>query len=546
MEPPSNETRTLSDKTGNHRRPRRRPQADHAPDVPLKPTSGSPRTAVIVITALSLLLCLFAAIRMMPSAIAQATTATTPVSGPAAEGVANPGNDLNVALWSLGIVFVLTLLNGAFSMAETALVTVRPSRVEQLVEEGRRGAVAVKRLINNPPRFIATTQVGITLLGFASAAAAATRLAPTLVPILDSAFPGNLRVLETIAIVLVTVLVSLFTMILGEIAPKSLAAQAPDVWAMRLAPFVSVFSVLFQPLTSVVVGISNILVSPFGAKAQFQTPMITREEFEKILEGSEKHGEIDDEEADIIRNVFDLSETTVRSVMTPRLDMTAVSVDASLEKTLDTILTSGHSRVPVYEGTIDTIVGIVHAKDLLPLLQQERHEVDLREFMREAYFVPETKRVSDLLAEFRRSNQQLAVVQDEYTGTEGIVSLEDLIEEIVGDIRDEYDVDEPEVQVLSATESIIDGRMSIDDVNDRLGIELPHEDVNTIGGLVFSLLGQEPVSGDRVHSDGVDFVVEAMDGQRVSSVRAIQVGGGNAETPSGDELTRTATTAARD
>jgi putative hemolysin len=448
-----------------------------------------------------------------------------------------------VALWSLGIVFVLTLLNGAFSMAETALVTVRPSRVEQLVEEGRRGATAVQRLIGNPPRFIATTQVGITLLGFASAAAAATRLAPTLVPALDATFPGNPQVLETIAIVLVTILVALFTMILGEIAPKSLAAQAPDVWAMRLAPFVSVFSVLFQPLTSVVVGVSNLLVSPFGAKAQFQTPMITREEFEKILDGSEKHGEIDDEEADIIRNVFDLSETTVRSVMTSRLDMTAVSVDANLEKTLETILASGHSRVPVYEGTIDTIVGIIHAKDLLPLLQRERHEVNLRDFMREAYFVPETKRVSDLLAEFRRSNQQLAVVQDEYTGTEGIVSLEDLIEEIVGDIRDEYDVDEPEVQVLSETESIIDGRMSIDDVNDRLGIELPHDDVNTIGGLVFSLLGQEPVSGDRVHSDGVDFVVEAMDGQRVSSVRAIQVSDGEPAATTREDASRSTTAA---
>jgi putative hemolysin len=475
----------------------------------------------------------------MPSAIAQETMAQGVGNRALVSDLADPATNRVVALWSLGIVFLLTLLNGAFSMAETALVTVRPSRVEQLVEEGRRGAVAVRNLINNPPRFIATTQVGITLLGFASAAAAATRLAPPLIPALNSVFPSkDATIAETIAIVLVTVLIALFTMILGEIAPKSLAAQAPDIWAMRLAPFVSVFAVLFRPLTSVVVGISNILVSPFGAKAQFQTPMITREEFEKIIEGSEKHGEIDDEEADIIRNVFDLSETTVRSVMTPRLDMTAVAVDANLEKTLETILASGHSRVPVYEGTIDTIVGIIHAKDLLPLLQQERHEVNLRDFMREAYFVPETKRVSELLAEFRRSNQQLAVVQDEYTGTEGIVSLEDLIEEIVGDIRDEYDVDEPEVQVLSETESIIDGRMSIDDVNDRLGIELPRDDVNTIGGLVFALLGQEPVRGDRVRSEGIDFVVEAMDGQRVSSVRAIQVAAGDSDESGREDAVR--------
>ncbi|MES2462933.1 MAG: hemolysin family protein [Armatimonadota bacterium] len=497
----------------------------------------------MTITTIVLLVGLFFGLEVLPSAVAQDTISTGVAPQSAAEDLADLASNRVVALWSLGIVFLLTLLNGAFSMAETALVTVRPSRVDQLVEEGRRGALAVRRLIDNPPRFIATTQVGITLLGFASAAAAATRLAPPLIPALDRVFPSrNATLAETIAVVIVTVIIALFTMVLGEIAPKSLAAQAPDVWAMRLAPFVSVFGVIFRPLTSIVVALSNLLVSPFGAKAQFQTPMITREEFEKIIEGSEKHGEIDDEEADIIRNVFDLSETTVRSVMTPRLDMTAVSVDATLEKTLETILASGHSRVPVYDGTIDTIVGIIHAKDLLPLLQQERHEVDLRDFMREAYYVPETKRVSDLLAEFRHSNQQLAVVQDEYTGTEGIVSLEDLIEEIVGDIRDEYDVDEPEVQVLSETESIIDGRMSIDDVNDRLGIELPHDDVNTIGGLVFSLLGQEPVSGDRVHSEGIDFVVEAMDGQRVSSVRAIQVSPGESVTTR-DDSARTTTAA---
>ena len=543
MEPPSHETRTSSDTAGDNRRlRRRRSQPTPEPAAPQTPTSGSRRTIYLSITALCLAVVLFSALRLMPSAVAQATFSPSAVTKAAAPE-ADPVNNLVIALWSVGIVFFLTLLNGAFSMAETALVTVRPSRVDQLVEEGRRGAIAVRRLIDNPPRFIATTQVGITLLGFASAAAAATRLSSLLVPALDNVFPGDHQIAETLAIVIVTILVALLTMVLGEIAPKSLAAQAPDVWAMRLAPFVTVFGVLFRPLTSLVVGISTVLVRPFGARAQFQTPMITREEFEKIIEGSEKHGEIDDEEADIIRNVFDLSETTVRSVMTPRLDMTVVAVDATLEKTLETILASGHSRVPVYEGTIDTIVGIIHAKDLLPLLQQERHEVNLRDFMREAYYVPETKRVSELLKEFRRSNQQLAVVQDEYTGTEGIVSLEDLIEEIVGDIRDEYDVDEPKVQVLSPTESIIDGRMSIDDVNDRLGIELPREDVNTIGGLVFSLLGQEPVSGDRVRAEGIDFVVEAMDGQRVSSVRAIQIANGDSDSTDRDALTRTTSSA---
>ncbi|MBC8103896.1 MAG: HlyC/CorC family transporter [Cytophagales bacterium] len=545
MEPPSQLTRTDPEVGYQHaarRRVRLRAQPASASPGPTHSASYR-RVALWAFSALTLTLGGFLALRYAPSALAQeAITATRTAAAPPPV----PADTTLAALWSLGSVFVLTLLNGAFSMAETALVAVRPSRVEQLAEEGRRGARTVQRLIENPPRFIATTQVGITLLGFASAAAGATFLAPPLIPVLHRLFGGSGPVAEDllaqiVSVVVVTIPIALFTMILGEIAPKSLAAQAPDVWAMRLAPFLSFCAILFTPLSSLVLSVSNLLVRPFGAHAQFQTPMITREEFEKIIEGSEKHGEIDDDEADIIRNVFDLSETTVRSVMTPRIDMTALSVEATLEKTLDTILTSGHSRVPVYEGTIDTIVGIVHAKDLLPLFQENRQEVDLRQVMREAYFVPETKRVSDLLAEFRRSNQQLAVVQDEYTGTEGIVSLEDLIEEIVGDIRDEYDVDEPEVQVLSETESIIDGRMSIDDVNDRLGTELPREDVNTIGGLVFSLLGQEPVPGDRVRSDGVEFVVEEMDGQRVSSVRAIQ--SPDSDPNSSEEITRASVTA---
>ena len=178
--------------------------------------------------------------------------------------------------------------------------------------------------------------------------------------------------------------------------------------------------------------------------------------------------------------------------MTPRVRMTTLPMDATLHQTLEIILESGHSRIPVYETTIDNIVGIVHAKDLLPLFRADQHDIDLSSVIRDPFFVPETKRVSELIADLRRSQQQLAIVQDEYGGTEGLVTIEDLLEEIVGDIRDEYDVDEPEFKTISEHESIIDGGMSIDDVNDRLGTSLPGEDYDTIGDLVFGLLGHEP------------------------------------------------------
>jgi CBS domain containing-hemolysin-like protein len=447
--------------------------------------------------------------------------ADTSAGTPAREDAAPARPDGQLAALFGGLVLVLTLLNAAFSMAETALVSVRRSRVEQLIEEGQRGAKTVRRLIENPPRFIATVQVGITLLGFASAAAAATTLAA---PLTYALWRAGLSagVAGTVSVTLITVLIAVFSMIVGEIAPKSLAVQAPDRWALRLAPFVDVCATLFAPITSFVVAASNVLVRPFGAKAQFETPVVTKEELEHIIGEGAETGELDREEQTILENVFDFSETLVRSVMTPRIDMTALPVTADLPQTLDTVLSSGHSRIPVYEGTIDNVVGIVHAKDLLRALQSDNQSIDLRRVMRAPHYVPETKRVADLLAEMRRSNQQLAIVQDEYAGTEGLVTIEDLLEEIVGDIRDEYDVDEPEVQVLSPTESLIDGRMSIDDVNDRLGLELPHEDYETVGGLVFGLLGHEARPGERVRVDRHEFIVESVEGRRIKTIRALR------------------------
>ncbi len=428
-----------------------------------------------------------------------------------------------IALGNLGLILVLTLLNATFSMAETALVSVRLSRVEQLIEEGRRGAGLVKRLKDNPPRFIATTQVGITILSFASAAAAATGLErPLIAPImrLFHVFSIGEKAETTVAVAFVTLLVALFTMILGEIGPKSLAIQTPDVWAIRLAPFINLFASILTPITSFVLAITNLLVRPFGAKAQFETEFIRRDEYEHILSTGEKHGELDEGETTIIKNVFDLSETPVRAVMTARTDMTMLPVDANLTQTLEMILESGHSRIPVYEGTVDNIVGIVLAKDLLPLFRADQHDVDLRSVMREPYFVPRTKSVKDLLEEFRTTKQQLAIVADDGGGTAGLVTIEDLLEEIVGDIRDETDVDEPEIQKIAPGEFLVDGRMSINDVNDQLEIELPIAENDQIGGLLYGLIGHNPAIGDRETIDGVEFIVESLDGRRIKTLRA--------------------------
>jgi putative hemolysin len=464
-----------------------------------------------------------------PSPVASPTPIPSPSPTPTAVAALGAPMDWSSLLTAVGgsllLVLLLTLMTGAFSMAETALVAVRRSRVEQLVEEGRKGALALQSLHTNPPRYIATVQIGITLLGFLSVAVAvaAATLTEPVIPFIAAQTGLSNKYAGALVIGVTTLLVALLSMILGEIAPKSLALQSPDVWALRLAPFVNVCAFLFTPLSAFVLGFSNLLVRPLGAKARFETPLITREEFEQIIDQGEQHGELDDEEAKIITNVFDLSETPVRAVMTPRTDMTALPLDAPLTRTLETILESGHSRIPVYQNTVDNIVGIVHAKDLLPHFKAEQHNVDLSEVMRPPYFVPEMKKVSDLLAEMRRSNHHLAIVQDEYAGTEGIVTIEDLLEEIVGEIRDEYDVDEPDMEVLSETESLMDGRMSIDDVNDRLGLELPRKDYDTIGGLIFGLLGHEASPGERVRVHDTDLVVETTENGRIRTIRAVRI-----------------------
>ena len=453
-------------------------------------------------------------------------TATPPGSAPVTGSTATTGSaDAASVGWSISLVLVLTLLNALFSMAETALVSIRRSRVEQLVEEGRRGARSVRRLTDDPPRFIATTQVGITLLGFASAAAAATTLARPLVgPLLATGFLDE-PAAGTLAVVLVTILIALVSMVLGEIAPKSLAVQAPDRWALLLAPFINFCATLFAPLTWLVIKVSGVIVKPFGAKAQFETPVVTKEELEHIVSESEENNELDEDERKMLHNVFDLTETPVRKVMTPRRDMTSVAVDAGLPSLLDTIIASGHSRLPVYENSVDKVVGIVHAKDLLPLLGSDELRLDLRRVMRAAKVVPESKSVMELLSEFRRSNQQVAIVKDEYDQTQGIVTIEDLVEEIVGPIRDEYDVDEPQIIEVSPVEFNIDGRIGIGDVNDHLGIELPEggDEYDSISGFVSSRLGRAPLPGDRVRHESMEFVVEQVEGMLIRTLRAVKL-----------------------
>ena len=281
--------------------------------------------------------------------------------------------------------------------------------------------------------------------------------------------------------------------------------------------------ILLTPVVAVLTFLSNLIVKPFGGSASFVPTAADADEYKIIVDAGKESGVLDPVETSMIHQVLDFQDTVVRKVMTPRIDLTAQNITASTSDLVQIVRQSGHSRIPVFEGDLDNIVGVVHAKDLLNLPDDvNRDTIPIREVMRLPYIIPETKKVGELLAEFRRSKQQMAIVRDEYGVTSGLVTIEDLLEQIVGEIQDEYDTEEPMIQVVDNNTTILNGLMGIGEVNDRMGLELPEDEADTIGGFLFSLLGHQAEQGERVTHEGVRFVVEATDGRRITKVRLLQ------------------------
>lgn len=423
----------------------------------------------------------------------------------------------------LGAVFALILVNAFFALAEYALITVRKTRVRQLVEEGNRSAILVQRMLEpeNATRMMATIQTGVTLVATLSSALAATSAVTPLAYWLQhhaSVVVGGHA--GTVALLLITLPVAVLSLVIGEIAPKSLAFRHSEQFALIAVHPVAWLQTVMAPAVALLTFFSNLILRPFGGKASFKAPIWNEEELKIMVEAGEEQGVLEPDETEMIHSILDFGDTVVRKVMTPRIDIAAFNVSGPFPDLIRLVTSSGHSRIPVYEGDLDNIVGIVHAKDLLALPGDgSRDIVAIRDVMRDPYFIPENKKVDELLSEFRRSRQQLALVRDEYGVTSGLVTIEDLLEQIVGDIQDEYDREEPMVHVVDANTYILDGRMGIDELNDRMDLELPDDDADTIGGFVFGLLGHQAVQGERVDYERLEFMVEATDGRRLTKVR---------------------------
>ncbi len=414
------------------------------------------------------------------------------------------------ALWYGEIVSlaVLFLLSAFFSGSETAYLAVSRAKIRKLAKDGDPRAKVLLHLIEHPNRVIVTILVGNNLVNI-TAASLATSLA-------IEAFGSK-------GIGIATGVVTLIVLIFGEITPKSYSATNAEKVALFVARPIYLLMKLLAPLVLLLSKFAKLLVKSFGGEVKLG-PFITEEELKMLVEVGEEVGAIEKEEKEMISGIFEFGDTDVKEIMVPRIDMKCIEAGESIETARKLILETGHSRIPVYEGSIDNIIGILYAKDLLKYLNSKGAKPkSLREIIRPAYFVPETKKLDDLLREFQQNRVQIAIVVDEYGGTAGMVTLEDILEEIVGEIKDEYDIAEEEpLERIDEKQAIVDARMSIHDVNEALDINLPEEEFDTIGGLVFNTIGRIPSPGDEVEIDGVKLRVEKMRGRRIMKVRVIR------------------------
>ncbi len=426
------------------------------------------------------------------------------------------------ALQDLIIIAILIALNAFFVASEIALVTTRRSRIEQLMEEDNQAARRVDHLLQRPGRFLAVTQLWITFIGFLSSAFAAVSLTVGLDDAL-SKFPLVAPYSTAVSLVLVTLLLSLFTIVFGELVPKAIALANAERFALGVSGLFLFLETLLSPLVRLLEFVTNSVTRPLGVVQQDRN-QISMEELKILVERGGEQGVLEAEEEQMISAVIELGEGRVHEVMVPRIDVTAIPIDTPFGEAVDTILREGHSRIPVYEESIDNVVGILYAKDLLPYLKGNAPTPDLRRLLRTPLFVPESMSVDDLLHELQRRKVHIAIVLDEYGGTAGIVTIEDLLEEIVGEIQDEYDVEEPMVERVSDEEVRFDGRANIDDFVEAFDVDLAddREEYDTVGGLMYHRMGGVPKVGDTADVDGVTLTVESTDGRRVGKVRAVR------------------------
>jgi putative hemolysin len=418
------------------------------------------------------------------------------------------------------IILVLIVANGFFAASEIAVVSARHSRLQQQADAGKKSARQALELTNNSDRFLATAQIGITLIGTLASAFGGASISAVLAKWLVT-FPLLKPYADTLALAIVVLIITYFTLVIGELAPKRMALRSPEGIATLAAPFMTAMSKFAGPVVAFLTFSTNVILRLLGQHETLKQE-VTEEDIVYLTHEGMTSGTVEEEEEAFITRIFRFSDRTVSSVMMPRTEIVAVEVGTALEQVIDTFLSSGYTRIPLYEGSMDNIIGILYSKDLLRA-RSRNEEINLIKLARQPFFISEYQHVNDLLNTFRRLRNHMAIVIDEYSQVVGLVTLEDLLEELVGEIQDEYDEPENNTFVQRADGSwLVDAMISQEIVREKLGMTPQSENgrggYHTLAGMLLVYMGRIPAVGDKVTIDNFVFEIVDMDGRRIDKV----------------------------
>ena len=427
------------------------------------------------------------------------------------------------------LLFALILVNAFFAMSEMAIVTLNDSKMEKMADEGHKKAKKVLRLTEDSSRFLSTIQVGVTLAGFLTSAVAATSFSSILTAWLTDVFSitdGSVKgLIASFSLILITIVISYFSLVLGELLPKKIAMHNPESISFRVVGILLFFKAIMRPIVGLLSASTNGMLRLFGINPKDTPQAVTEEEIRMLVDVGEEKGVIEESQKEMINNIFEFDDIVAADVMTHRTDVVAIDINDSFTSVLKTVMEEGYSRIPVYDDDLDDIKGVLYVKDLLKFVGQDLPKRGVSKLMRKAYFVPESKKCGELFAEMTEKRIQLAIVSDEYGGFAGIVTIEDLLESIVGNMQDEYDDEEEEFEKLNDTTYTIDGVTDIEEVEEELGIKLPQGEYDTVAGMIMSILGRIPEENETptVEVAGCEFTVESINERRIERVKIVKL-----------------------
>ena len=422
------------------------------------------------------------------------------------------------------LLLVLTLLNAFFSASEMALITINDNKIRLLADEGNKKAKQLLQVLESPTRFLSTIQIGVTFAGFLSSAFAADRFSNDFAEVLLPIIPVSQGAANTIAVVLITLALSFVTLVFGELVPKRIAMSKAEAIAFSVVSVLQVIAIITLPFVNLLSLTTNGILRLLGFDPNAQPNDVTEEEIRMMVDVGEENGTIRETEREMINNIFEFDNKLVSEIMTHRREVSGISIDATLPEVKKILKSEQYTRFPIYDESLDNIVGVVHLKDILKYYDQARTKTfSLQRIMRKPYFVPESKHLDELFFELQKNNTHLAIVIDEYGGTAGIITIEDLIEEIVGDISDEYDEDEKAIVKISDQTFDVDGNVELEVLHERIGLNLPQEDYDTLSGFLVSILGRIPHDHELMdlEYEGKLFKILKIQDKRIVKVRIV-------------------------